>query len=77
MKTMKVKAHIDNEGILKLEVPTGLSAREVEVVLVIQAAASSPGHETGWPVGFFGQTEGTLTDDPSEDPEQPPSDKEE
>lgn len=38
METMKVKARIGQDGILKLEVPTGLSAREVEVVLVIQEA---------------------------------------
>ena len=76
METMKVKARIGENGILKLEVPTGLSAREVEVVLVMQAAgpAAEPQavDENGWPIGFFDRTYGVLADDPIERPPQLP-----
>jgi hypothetical protein len=72
METMKVKARIGEDGILKLEVPTGLSAREVEVLLVMQAAEPQAVDTNGWPIGFFDRTYGALADDPIERPPQLP-----
>jgi hypothetical protein len=72
METMKVKTRIGNDGILKLEVPTGLADREVEVVLVVQAAEPQAVDENGWPIGFFERTYGALADDPLELPPQLP-----
>lgn len=72
MEMMKVKAKIGDDGILKLEVPTGLSAREVEVVLVMQQAESQATDANGWPLGFFDRTYGALADDPIERPPQLP-----
>lgn len=73
METIKVKAHIDEDGILKLEVPTNLSARDVEVVLVVQATETvQTVDEMGWPLGFFDRTYGALADDPIERPPQLP-----
>ena len=72
METMKVKTRIGNDGILKLEVPTGLADREVEVVLVVQAAEPQAVDENGWPIGFFERTYGALADDPIERPPQLP-----
>ncbi|TVR25052.1 MAG: hypothetical protein EA396_00280 [Anaerolineaceae bacterium] len=72
METMKVKARIGEDGILKLEVPTGLSAREVEVVLVLQETVPQGVDANGWPVGFFDRTYGALADDPIERPPQLP-----
>lgn len=72
METVKMKAWIDEDGILKLEVPTGLSAREVEVVLVMQSAEPQTVDANGWPLGFFDRTYGALADDPIERPPQLP-----
>jgi hypothetical protein len=72
METIKVKARIGKDGILKLEVPTGLSAREVEVVLVMQEAEPQVVDANGWPTGFFDRTYGALADDPIERPPQLP-----
>ncbi|MCA9884296.1 MAG: hypothetical protein KC708_15040 [Anaerolineae bacterium] len=66
MQTMKVKAQIGDDGILKLEVPTGLSAQEIEVVLVMQSPEQQMVDANGWPVGFFERTYGALSDDPIE-----------
>jgi hypothetical protein len=71
METIKVKARIDETGILKLEVPTGLAAAEVEVILVLEATLP-PLDDNGWPVGFFDRTYGALADDPIIRPPQLP-----
>jgi hypothetical protein len=34
METIKVKARTGEDGVLKLEVPTGLASQEIEVVLL-------------------------------------------
>jgi hypothetical protein len=75
METMKVKARIGEDGILKLEVPTGLSAREVEVVLVMQEAELQAVDTNGWPIAFFDRTYGALADDPIERQPQLPLEK--
>lgn len=72
METMKVKAHIKDDGILKLEVPTNLSAGEVEVVLVLQESQPKQVDANGYPIGFFDRTYGALADDPIERPVQLP-----
>ncbi|HEX2623336.1 MAG TPA: hypothetical protein VHL11_24415 [Phototrophicaceae bacterium] len=77
METLKVKAHIGADGVLKLEIPTGLADREVDVVVVMQttdapAMDTSAMDENGWPIGFFDRTYGALADDPIERPPQLP-----
>lgn len=66
METLKVKAQIGDDGILKLEVPTGLPVQEVEIVLVLQPKQQQEVDELGWPIGFFERTYGALADDPIE-----------
>lgn len=56
MKTLKLTAQVDENGVLKLEVPTGLSAGAVEVVLVVQSEAFRAVDANGWPLGFFDRT---------------------
>ena len=60
METIKVKARIGDDGILKLTVPTRLSDREVEVVLVVQATEEPVLDAQGWPVGYFDRTYGDV-----------------
>ncbi len=75
MDTITLHARTDAEGTLRLDVPTGHTNTEVEVVLVIQprpevAAAGSP-EARGWPGGFFERTYGCHADDPIRRPSQP------
>lgn len=72
METFKLKSHIGRDGLLRLEVPTGLSAREVEVLLVIESPSDISVDSNGWPVGFFERTYGSLSNDPIERPAQLP-----
>lgn len=72
MQTMKLKARIEQDGMLKLEVATGLSGGDVEVVLVVQPAQSPQVDAKGWPVGFFERIDSMEADDMIERPPQPP-----
>lgn len=77
MQSVKIQAHVGADGLLKLEVPTGLANLNLEVMVIIQpvsdpatTSASNP-EELGWPPGFFEQVYGSLRDDPIERPPQP------
>lgn len=72
METIKVKARIGTDGILKLEVPTGLAEGDVEVVLVMHTDKPQSVDDKGWPLEYFERTYGALADDPIERPPQPP-----
>lgn len=43
MQTLKVKSRIDDDGHLRLDVPTGLPTGDVELVLVIESAKTTSG----------------------------------
>lgn len=76
MQTIKLRSHVGTDGILKLEVPVGLTETDLEVTLVVQEVAALPAkngkivektpEELGWPAEFFEETEGSLEDDPIE-----------
>lgn len=80
MQTIKLRSHVGTDGILKLEVPVGLTETDLEVTLVVQEVAALPAkngkivektpEELGWPAGFFEETEGSLEDDPIQRPPQ-------
>ena len=72
METIKLRTHIGDDGILKLELPASLTNRTVEVVVVVQALDEHAVDALGWPVGFFDRTYGALADDPLERPPQLP-----
>lgn len=73
MQSVKLKAHIGPDGLLKLELPTELANTDLEVLVVMQPLEASKAingnkaltpEELGWPPGFFEQTAGSLSDDP-------------
>ena len=72
METLKLKAHIGEDGVLTLEVPTSQRNREVEVLVVVQPLDGEETDALGWPRGFFERAYGALADDPIERPEQLP-----
>ncbi len=72
MQTITLKARADSNGMVKLEIPTDLADRDVEIVLVMQPLAIEPLDDMGYPIGYFEETYGIFADDPLER-NQPPS----
>jgi hypothetical protein len=68
MQTMKVRTHVGGDGLLKLELPTSVTDRDMEVVVVMQPISDIPTDALGWPIGFFDRTYGALADDPLDEP---------
>ena len=73
MQTITLKAHTDHLGLVKLEIPTDLPDREVEIVLVMQALTQKSDNTMGYPPGYFDETYGSFADEPLErdQPEYP------
>jgi hypothetical protein len=69
METIKLKAYVGSDGILKLEVPVNVKDTDLEVVVVMQPSETLV-DDLGWPAGFFEETYGSLADDPIERPPQ-------
>jgi hypothetical protein len=61
METIKLKSHIGKDGILKLEMPAGISDVDCEVTVTIKPKLS----QAEW-VAFLEETAGILADDPIE-----------
>lgn len=74
METMKLRARVGDDGLLRLELPTHVTNQELEVLVVMQPLRDEPVDEYGWPIGFFERTYGALADDPIERPPELPSD---
>lgn len=66
MQTITLKARADQDGTIKLEVPTNLAGQEVEIVLVVQSLNCEPVDATGYPIGCFDETFGIFADEPLE-----------
>ncbi|MBH8572287.1 hypothetical protein I8752_04405 [Nostocaceae cyanobacterium CENA369] len=68
MQSIKLCSHVGADGILHLEIPVGMTDKEMEVVVIYQqiepSTAPKTPEELGWPPGFFEQTAGSLADDP-------------
>jgi hypothetical protein len=75
MQTIKLRSHVGSDGILKLEVPVGLTDTDFEVLVVIETLSKANGvtdpkaktpEELGYPPGYFDETFGSLRDEPQE-----------
>ena len=67
MQSIKLQSHVGADGILKLEIPLGLTNANLEVLVVIQpliSPASTSPEDLGWPPGFFEETFGSLKNAP-------------
>ncbi|MBE9053597.1 hypothetical protein IQ243_24965 [Nostocales cyanobacterium LEGE 11386] len=68
MQSIKLCSHVGADGILHLEIPVGITDKEMEVVVIYQqielSAPAKTLEELGWPPGFFERTAGSLVDDP-------------
>ena len=66
MQSIKIQSHVGSDGILKLEIPLGLTDADLEVLVVVQPLASTIAttpEDLGWPPGFFEETFGSLKDE--------------
>jgi hypothetical protein len=59
-KSIMLKTHVGADGVIKLQVPAGVTNTDVDVVLVWVPLESKPkgADALGWPPGFFEQTAG-------------------
>ncbi len=68
MQSIKLRSHVGSDGILHLEIPLGITDREIEVMVIYEQLEPSAQVKTpqklGWPAGFFEQTYGSCQDDP-------------
>jgi hypothetical protein len=66
VQTITLKTHADQDGLVKLVIPTNLAGREVEIVLVMQPLDADPVDTMGYPLGYFEDTYGMFADEPLE-----------
>src|SRR5437660_12755969 len=72
MDAIKLQQRADENGLLRIQVPTALPNRDLEVIIVLQplepvdVVPMQTANENGWPKGFLEQTYGSLADDPLE-----------
>ncbi len=67
MTSIKLKSHVGSDGILKLEVPVGISNTDLEVVLVVEPIAyktTRTPEELGWPPDFLVKVAGGWQGEP-------------
>jgi hypothetical protein len=68
MHSVKLRSHVGPDGILKLEVPVGVTNTDLDVVVSVEpvgngSPAKTPA-ELGWPPRFFEETAGSMPDFP-------------
>ena len=70
METIKLKAHIGSDGILKLEMPTHFKDVDTEVVVVLHPTSPQSHHEIDWAIDYFKAIDAIEADDMIERPDQ-------
>lgn len=69
METIKTHARVGKDGVLKLQVPLGLTDTDLEVLVIVQPIKPSVTSREEW-LAFIERTAGSLADDPIERPPQ-------
>ena len=64
METFTLKARSDKDGMIRLEIPTNISDKDLEIVVVMQTIVDEPVDAMGYPIGYFDETYGSLKNDP-------------
>ncbi|MCA0456622.1 MAG: hypothetical protein LCI00_21795 [Chloroflexi bacterium] len=64
MEAIKVKTHVGHDGILKLELPVGVSNSDLEVIVVVSSQITRDENmdRVEW-LAFIESTAGSLADD--------------
>lgn len=69
MTSVKLTSHVGADGILNLQIPTGIVNADLEVIVVVEAVASKPSEDLGWPPGFIEKFAGAIPDFPERAPQ--------
>ncbi len=67
MQSITLRSHVGSDGILRLQVPVGITDTEVEVVVTIEPVRTpkpKTPEELGWSPGFFEKTFGSWEGEP-------------
>ena len=68
MKSILLRSHVNSDGILRLQVPIGLTDTDVDIALVVQplsTAESKPlERASSWQPGFFEEVIGSWAGEP-------------
>jgi hypothetical protein len=68
MQSIKLKKRVGADGVLHLDIPVGITDKEVEIMVIYQPIEipkqQKTPEELGWPLGFFERTYGSCQDDP-------------
>lgn len=68
MHSIKLKKHVGADGVLHLDIPVGVTDKEVEIMVIYQPIEAEIKQQTpedlGYPPDFFEQTYGICADDP-------------
>ncbi|MGI2906821.1 hypothetical protein [Tolypothrix sp. VBCCA 56010] len=74
MQSIKLKKRIGADGILHLEIPVGITDKEVEIMVIYQPLETQTQPKTpqqrGWMPGFFEEVIGGWVGEPLERAEQ-------
>ena len=57
MEAIRLNGRIDQDGVLKLEIPVNMPDTDVEVMVIVQ-----PREKRKWHEGYFERTAGSLAD---------------
>lgn len=77
MESIKLKSHVGDDGVLKIQVPVGFKNEDLEVMVIFQPLKSRDRNSAtlesrGWQPGFFEEVIGSWEGEPLERPEQLP-----
>jgi hypothetical protein len=68
VQSVSLQSYVGKDGILKLQVPVGLSNTSLEVMLIFHPMKLTPlrtkAADLGWPPNFFSQTFGSCAEEP-------------
>ncbi|MCG6134815.1 MAG: hypothetical protein MET45_09135 [Nostoc sp. LLA-1] len=74
MHSIKLKKRVGADGVLHLDIPVGITDKEVEIMVIYQPLETSLQQKTpeqsGWIPGFFEEVIGGWVGEPLERPEQ-------
>lgn len=72
MQTITLRARADQDGVVRLAIPTHQAQLEVEIVVIMQLLQAEALDAMGYPVGYFEAAYGSFAHEPLER-EQPHS----
>ena len=70
MTTIKLRSHVDHDGILRLQIPSSLQDMDVDVTITLSAVTPESKQNSVWSEGFFEEVIGGWQGEPLVRPAQ-------